>query len=172
MPDRSRLFLVSGLLILCSVIALFPQPTSAATHCADTETAFFNCAVGSTRKIISLCGVMDTGQLRALQYRFGAPTAQELVYPPQMGAGSIQRFRYARYTRPLVTYLVVQFQNGGYAYELFADHDAERGGLIQRHGIRIRPPGKRDIVTEFVCRAPVTQRLAELEDRLPAAPDQ
>ena len=120
-------------------------------------------------KVASLCGVKTGGDVRQLYYRFGPPGTVELVYPStnKVAAAPAKFFHYSRYTRPLVTFLSVEFENKGYTYTIFADDSSEGGKPQQQYGVRVRAPGKRDVVTELVCGPGTQQQLMKLEDILP-----
>jgi len=47
-------------------------------------------------------------------------------------------------------------------------NDSSEGGKPQQqYGVRVRAPGKRDVVTELVCGPGTQQQLMKLEDILP-----
>jgi len=98
---------------------------AAASHCGAGETIYFNAAVNSSPKVVSLCGSADLDADGAwLQYRFGEPGHVELSYPGE-NADFRSAFTYRRYTRPRVTYLKLDFSNGGYNYAIFEGYDAD-----------------------------------------------
>ncbi|RQP25737.1 hypothetical protein DZC73_01300 [Albitalea terrae] len=83
---------------MLSAALLATSQAVAAGHCKTDEVTYFQCTIGSTGKVVALCGneLFDpaTNERRAstwLQYRYGAPGKVELAFP-QARAGSVEQF--------------------------------------------------------------------------------
>jgi hypothetical protein len=115
-----------------------------------------------TAKILSLCGSQELDAKKGyMQYRFGNPGKIELEYPAER-KGTQSAFSYARYTRPLVTYLALRFETNGYKYSIHQDDVEDIKPVVRESYINITPPGKEAV--EMKCRQPVNGSLMTLED--------
>jgi hypothetical protein len=86
----------------------------AGTLCHGNERVLFSATVTGSNKLVSICRSSRLDESRGhLQYRFGRPGKIELEFPKSR-EDTPSQFRYARYTRPLVTYLALRFETGGY----------------------------------------------------------
>jgi hypothetical protein len=127
---KMKIFLTVALAVLAAPAQLASSRPAAAegaatSHCGAGETIYFNAAVNGSPKVVSLCGSADLDANGAwLQYRFGEPGHVELSYPGE-NADFRSAFTYRRYTRPRVTYLKLDFSNGGYNYAIFEGYDAD-----------------------------------------------
>ncbi|MCL2875134.1 MAG: hypothetical protein FWF12_02340 [Betaproteobacteria bacterium] len=81
--------------------------------CTAKDKVYFSCTT-KNRKILSLCGKKEGG----IYYRFGKPGKVELEYPSGniKNEDSLSLFFYNHYTRWMVDYFTVTFQNHGYTY--------------------------------------------------------
>jgi len=79
-------------------------------------------------------------------------------------------FRYSRYTRPLVTYLELQFSLGGYQYSIREDYNAEETPPVKEASIEVSRSADDDSAAQSVtlrCRQPVMGSLMTLEGVVP-----
>lgn len=144
-----------------------------ASLCNREEKTLFSCALKGSRKLLSICG---SGRLDAnsgyLQYRFGRAGDVEFEFPKEK-KGTQAAFRYTRYTRPLVTYLVLRFETQGYLYSVHQNYNGEERPAVNEARVTVAPlKQKRAQATEFQCRLPVEGTLMNLEDVVRRADDE
>jgi hypothetical protein len=133
--------------------------------CAQDEKTIWSCET-TGRKIVSICGSRELTKERGyVQYRFGRPGRIELEYPRQR-QNTQTAFQYFRYTRPLVTYLGLRFQTGGYDYEVYDNFNEEAGGSSEA-GVTVTPKGNAARAVDYRCRKQVVHHLIELEEVVP-----
>jgi len=134
--------------------------------CAKDEKTIWSCET-TGRKIVSICGSRELNKERGyLQYRFGRPGRVELEYPRQR-QNTQTAFSYFRYTRPLVTYLGLRFQTGGYDYEVYDNSNEEAGAGSSEAGVSVTLTGNTAAASDHRCRKPVVHHLIELEEVVP-----
>jgi hypothetical protein len=134
--------------------------------CTQDEKTIWSCET-TGRKIVSICGSRELNKERGyLQYRFGRPGRVELEYPRQR-QNTQTAFSYFRYTRPLVTYLGLRFQTGGYDYEVYDNSNEEAGAGGSEAGVTVTPTGNTARTVDYRCRKPVVHHLIELEEVVP-----
>ena len=149
------------------------QAANATGLCAAEEQTLWNCVAKKSQKMASLCGSKDLSATKGyVQYRYGKVGHVELAFPATH-ENSQQQFRYARYTRPMTTYLAVRFKNNGIGYVLdytniedpqeLADMDQKARARAQSTVVRVTMPKGKE--TEIPCEA--TGTLMGLEDVLP-----
>jgi hypothetical protein len=148
----------------------FARPASL---CNREEKTLFSCALKGKGKLLSICG---SGRLDAksgyLQYRFGRAGDVELEFPKER-EGTQAAFRYTRYTRPLVTYLVLRFETQGYLYSVHQNYNGEERPVVNEAGVTVTPLKQKSAQpTEFQCRLPVEGTLMNLEDVVRRADDE
>jgi len=137
--------------------------TSQASLCARGETVVWNCETVKERKLASVCGSKDLDRARGyVQYRFGRPGKVELEFPRQR-TNTQSAFKYSRYTRPLVTYLKLEFVNGGVSYTISDDSNSEERPARRDAAITIKELGV-NIERSLRCRMPVAGSLMKLEN--------
>lgn len=74
-------YFLAALLATATAATAAPAPS----QCKADEVTYFNCALKSANKLVSLCGKLD-GAHSYLQYRAGSPGASpEVVYPAARG---------------------------------------------------------------------------------------
>ena len=162
-------------LIAAAVLLSLPAPGIFAQNktkslCEAGEQTIWSCLT-TKNKIASVCAAPDlTADRGYVQYRFGTAGKIELEFP-QNRAGSRKSFRYARYTRPLVTMLTLEFENGGFRYELHDDDNAEEKPPVRAASIDVKTIAGKD-VSSAVCRLPVSGSLMKLEDFIPRDEEQ
>jgi hypothetical protein len=128
--------------------------------CQPAEQVIWTCTT-TRNKIVSICGSRGlTAEKGYVQYRFGTSRKVELELP-QGRTGSQSFFRYARYTRPLVTMLSLTFTNNDVTYEIHDDDNAEEKPPVRSASIDITSGTKTASIT---CRQPVSGSLMKLED--------
>jgi|GEM_PF-1719989 len=133
--------------------------------CTQGEKTIWSCET-TGRKIVSICGSRELTKERGyVQYRFGRPGRVELEYPRQR-QNTQTAFSYFRYTRPLVTYLGLRFQTGGYDYEVYDNFNEEAGGSSEA-GVTVTPTGNAARAVDYRCRKQVVHHLIELEEVVP-----
>ena len=131
--------------------------------CQSGEQTIWTCAT-TGNKVASVCASKDLAEDKGyVQYRFGAPGKIELEYPKER-KDSAQKFKYSRYTRPLVTMLTLEFENEGVVYEIHDDDNSEEKPPVRAASIDIADGGKN---ASLVCRLPTTGSLMKLEDIVP-----
>ena len=97
------------------------------TMCTGEDWVVFNGVSQKNGKIVSVCMMEGDHTMPGhLTYRYGTPGKAELVYPAN-AERSAEKFTIRRYTRPQVTYLKFEFDNGGFNYEI---HDGGEGDEI------------------------------------------
>lgn len=132
--------------------------------CVSNERVVWSCETLKERKLASICTSKDLDKSRGyVQYRFGRPGQVELEFPKER-AGSQAAFKYARYTRPLVTMLNLKFVNNGFTYTIGDDDNEEEKPPVRDAAITITPSGADAKETTLRCRKPITGSLMKLED--------
>ena len=143
----------------------YAPPDKATTLCEKNEKVIFSCGMQKSAKTLSLCGSKELDKEQGyVQYRFGQPGKIELEYPAERKSTQ-NAFSFARYTRPLVTYLALRFETNGYKYSIHEDDVEDIKPPDISSYINITPPGKEAI--EMKCRQPTTGSLMTLEDVVP-----
>jgi hypothetical protein len=135
--------------------------------CGASEQTIWTCTT-TKNKIASVCASKDLAEdIGYVQYRFGSPGKIELEYPKDR-QDSAQKFKYSRYTRPLVTMLTLEFENEGVSYAIHDDDNAEEKPPVRAASVDIADGAKQASV---VCRQPVSGSLMELEEIVPRNED-
>jgi hypothetical protein len=163
-----------SLAILAGFYGLITGRTSAQTKkkttalkskslCQPGEQTIWSCA--TTRgKTASVCASKDLAEEKGyVQYRFGSPGKIELEFPKER-KDSPKKFKYSRYTRPLVTMLTLSFENEGVVYEIHDDDNSEEKPPVRAASIDIAEGAKESSV---VCKLPVSGSLMKLETIVP-----
>jgi hypothetical protein len=158
------------LAILSAVYVLKNQTASAQTKkkttvvksrslCQASEQTIWNCTTVKN-KIASICASKDLAEDKGyVQYRFGALGEIELEFPKER-KDSAQKFKYSRYTRPLVTMLTLKFENNGVVYEIHDDDNNEEKPPVRAASIDVAD-------VSVVCKQPTGGSLMKLEDIVP-----
>ena len=90
-----------------------------ANLCREAEQIVFSCQIKGSDKILSVCAAQNLDRENGyLQYRFGTNKEVELEFPGDI-RDSQKAFQYSRYTRPLVTYLRLSFQENNYTFTVY-----------------------------------------------------
>jgi len=136
-----------------------------ANLCREAEQIVFSCQIKGSDKILSVCAAQNLDRENGyLQYRFGTNKEVELEFPSDI-RDSQKAFRYSRYTRPLVTYLRLSFQENNYTFTVYDDYTAETGTEHRCAGVTVvSPDGKQ---TDFECETPIISNLMLLEYIVP-----
>jgi hypothetical protein len=143
------------------------EAVKARSLCSQGERVVWSCETLKERKIASLCSSKDLDRTRGyVQYRYGRAGQVELEFPGER-ANSQAAFKYSRYTRPLVTFLKVEFVNNGFTYTISDDDNEEEKPARRDASITVSPSGANAKETALRCRLPVTGSLMTLEDALP-----
>ncbi|HKS28563.1 MAG TPA: hypothetical protein VJS44_12115 [Pyrinomonadaceae bacterium] len=130
--------------------------------CAPDEQVVWSCETVKERKLASICGSKDLSGARGyVQYRFGRAGRVELEFPRER-TGTQSAFKYSRYTRPLVTYLKLEFVNGGVSYSISDDSNDEEKPARRDASITVKTADAKE--TTLRCRMPVAGSLMKLED--------
>ena len=143
----------------------------AASHCRDGERAVFSCPVEGSDKVVSVCVSEDYGRQQGyVQYRFGRLGDVELAYPEGL-QGTQERFQWQTVGYSGGWDTRVQFENGGYAYQIYdraikktiSEKDLEGGVLVMQGG---------RVVTRLACDEaalgpPYLNTLNDLYDTVP-----
>jgi len=156
---------MSAVLVAGALLGASALPAWAEGHCGAGETVWFNAAVKDSDKVVSICGGTDW-----LAYRFGKPGKVELTVPKRR-KGSLEAFTLRRYTRPQVTYLKLEFANGGFVYAIHDDFDGEAGTPEEAVSLTVTKDGAEEPAATFDL-VPSTEplNLMGLEDKVQAAP--
>lgn len=132
--------------------------------CASDERVVWSCETERERKIASICSSKDLDKSKGyVQYRFGRTGQVELEFPKER-SGSQSLFKYARYTRALVTMLKLEFVNNGFTYTIRDDYNDEEKPSRRDVEITVAPAGANAKETTLRCRKPITGSLMKLED--------
>ncbi|HEY8561991.1 MAG TPA: hypothetical protein VIL74_16580 [Pyrinomonadaceae bacterium] len=127
--------------------------------CRADEQTIWSCAT-TKNKIASVCASKDLAEDKGyLQYRFGTAGRIELEYPAER-PGSAKKFKYSRYTRPLVTMLALSFENNGVKYEIHDDDNSEEKPPVRAASVDVAN-------SSVVCKLPTAGSLMKLEDIVP-----
>ena len=166
---------LSVLAILSAFYALKTEDVAAQTKknktaakskslCQAGEQTIWSCAATTKNKLASVCASKDLAEDKGyVQYRFGSPGNVELEFPKDR-KDSPQKFKYSRYTRPLVTMLTLKFENEGVVYEIHDDDNSEEKPPVRAASIDISDGAKESSV---VCKLPVSGSLMKLEGIVP-----
>jgi hypothetical protein len=120
--------------------------------------------VATKNKTASVCASKDLAEDKGyVQYRFGSPGKIELEFPKDR-KDSAQKFKYTRYTRPLVTMLTLKFETGGVVYEIHDDDNSEEKPPVRAASIDVADGAK---AASVVCKLPVNGSLMKLEGIVP-----
>jgi hypothetical protein len=142
------------------VVDRTPPTVQVKSLCRSGEQVIWTCTT-TRNKIASVCASRGlTAEKGYVQYRFGTSRKVELELP-QGRTGSQGFFRYARYTRPLVTMLSLTFTNNGATYEIHDDDNAEEKPPVRSASIDVTSGEKTASIT---CRQPTSGSLMKLED--------
>lgn len=164
-----RISIVGGIfLMLASATNVAAAPKSL---CEDNEKLFWNCPVKEKNKIASICGSKDLSSTEGyIQYRYGTTKAVELKFPATHER-SQKKLMYARYTRPMVTYLRVRFKNSGYEYAMEDSNDDTEGLDPEEkkaaNGSWLTVTTPKAVEKRMRCEEDTRGSLMELEDILP-----
>lgn len=135
--------------------------------CEPNEQIVFSCTMQKSARLLSICTSKQIdAKNRYVQYRFGLPGKVELEFPTER-TDTQSAFGYSRYTRPLVTFLVLRFESNGYKYSLHQDSNAEEKPSVNSSYLNITPPDVNAKEIEMACREPVKGSLMLLEDVIP-----
>ncbi len=127
--------------------------------CQASEQTIWSCLT-TKNKIASVCASKDLAEDKGyLQYRFGVLGKVELEFPKSR-KDSQKAFKYARYTRPLVTMLTLSFENEGVVYEIHDDDNSEEKPPVRAASIDVAD-------VSVVCKQPTFGSLMKLEDIVP-----
>ncbi len=139
--------------------------------CEADEKVVFSCTMQKSSKLLSLCTSRQVdAKTGYVQYRFGVPGTVELQFPAER-KDSQAAFSYSRYTRPLVTYLTLDFESNGYKYSVHQDSNAEEKPPDNSSYLEVTAPGDNVKPVEMKCRLPVIGSLMLLEDVVPRKED-
>ncbi|HEY0320714.1 MAG TPA: hypothetical protein VGC66_07175 [Pyrinomonadaceae bacterium] len=135
-----------------------------ASLCTATEQVVWSCVMVKDRKLVSVCSSKDLDKSGGyVQYRFGQSGKVELEFPRDR-ANTQSAFKYSRYTRPLVTYLKLEFVNNGITYTISDDYNSEEKPSMRDAAITVKPSGGAAAETRLKCRLPIKGSLMKLED--------
>lgn len=131
--------------------------------CRAGEQVVWSCETVKDRKLASICGSKDLDQTRGyVQYRFGRAGQVELEFPRER-TGTQSAFKYSRYTRPLVTYLKLEFFNQGVSYTISDDSNDEEKPARRYAAITVKHSDGNAKEITLRCRNPVAGSLMKLE---------
>jgi hypothetical protein len=132
--------------------------------CARNENVVWSCELMKERKLASVCSSKELDKTSGyVQYRFGRAGQVEMEFPRER-TNTQGAFKYSRYTRPLVTYLKLEFVNGGFTYIINDDSNEEEKPAARSADITVTPAGANTKETRLRCRLPVAGSLMKLED--------
>ena len=162
----NRSILVAGVMLcLVVVTAGSGAQTQPGSLCESNEKMVFNCTVGKTAKLVSLCSSKELTKDRGyLQYRFGLPGKIELEFPKQREQTQ-SAFKYSHYFRAQFDQTEISFTSDGYEYAIFDDYNGEQKPAQRDQGIRITPPNGKE--TTLSCRGKAKAQYGDLADVFP-----
>jgi hypothetical protein len=135
-----------------------------ASLCMKNENVVWSCETTKERKLASLCSSQDLDNTRGyVQYRFGRVGQVEMEFPRER-TDTQAAFKYSRYTRPLVTYLKLEFVNNGFTYTISDDSNSEEKPSRRDAALTVSPSGANAKETSLRCRLPIAGSLMKLED--------
>lgn len=138
--------------------------TKPASLCTQGERVVWSCETAKEKKLASLCGSKDLSKTQGyLQYRFGRVGQVEMEFP-RARVNTQSAFKYSRYTRPLVTYLKLEFVNDGFTYTISDDFNSKEKPSRRDAAITVTPSGANAKETTLRCRLPPMGSLTKLED--------
>lgn len=143
------------------------------THCKRGEIAYFSCAVGSSGKVVSVCGgaLRSTDQVDDLptwlQYRFGRLENLELVFPARI-KGSVSKFQGEHHQGQTVNSSTVIFRNGGIGYTVGTIHPV--GTDTAFDGAIVHRPRKELLWLQCTSRPIISTDFHTLVENLEPAP--
>jgi hypothetical protein len=140
--------------IICVLALLGCNGVTAATLCGTTERIIFSCQIKASPKIASVCASADLSEEAGyLQYRFGAPSRIEFVFPKRK-RGSQDAFIWDhKYSALYGARDWLEFTSSNYRYSvhIIENRDTPDGELKVMSGVSVsRLPGD-TIVRTFVC---------------------
>lgn len=137
--------------------------TSLKSLCQASEQVVWSCEMVKDRKLASVCGSKDLDETRGyVQYRFGRAGQIELEFPRER-TNTQSAFKYSRYTRPLVTYLKLQFFNEGVSYTIGDDSNDEEKPARRYASITVKHTEGNAKEITLRCRNPIAGSLMKLE---------
>jgi hypothetical protein len=138
-----------------------------ASLCAKNENVVWSCETVRDRKLASICSSKVLEETRGyVQYRFGRVGQVEMEFPRER-TNTQAAFKYSRYTRPLVTYLKLEFVNNGFTYTISDDSNEEEKPPQRDATITVTPKGANAKETTLHCRLPIMGSLMKLEGFVP-----
>ena len=168
--SRRRVIIIASLCLSALAVSATPAQLQAGSLCESSEKIVFNCTVGKTAKIVSLCSSKELTKDRGyLQYRFGAPGKIELEYPKQREQTQ-SAFKYSHYFRAQFDQTELSFTSDGYEYAIFDDYNGEQKPAQHDQGIRITPPNNGKEVT-LNCRGRAKAQYGDLSSVLAEEPE-
>jgi hypothetical protein len=139
-------------------------PIKPASLCASDERVVWSCETVRERKLASICSSKALSKTSGyVQYRFGRPDQVEMEFPRER-VNTQAAFTYSRYTRPLVTYLRLEFVNNGFTYTITDDANSEEKPARRDASITVKPAVAGAAETQLRCRKPFVGSLMALED--------
>jgi hypothetical protein len=165
-PSPTQTASLQGVTAPANAPIQMPSPVVVpANLCREAEQIVFSCQIKGSDKILSVCAAQNLDRENGyLQYRFGTNKEVELEFPSNI-RDSQMAFQYSRYTRPLVTYLRLSFQENNYTFTVYDDYNAETGTEHRCAGVTVvSPDGKQ---TDFECETPIISNLMLLEYIVP-----
>lgn len=153
----------SLLIILLSFISSHSWGKELISLCTSKEIVYFSCQAG--KDILSLCGSKKGSMLECLQVRLGNMGSVKFKYPNSMD-NSLRAFKYTRYTRPLVTDLIISFESDSIKYELFRDSSYEENQDKEDWAAGLNKVSGSNFEELAICSNHPFDRLSDLEDIL------
>lgn len=148
-----------------------PPAEGTMSHCRTGERAVFSCPIDGSDKVVSVCVSDDYGRRQGyLQYRFGRLGDVELAFPERLQETQ-ERFQWQTVSYSGGWDTRIQFENGGYAYQLYdraikktiSEKDLEGGVLVKQGGREVA----RLVCDEAGLGPPYINTLNDLYDTLP-----
>lgn len=152
---------------VCATVTPTPaSQTGADSLCQKGEEVLFSCRLPSEKAMVSVCGSRNLSANRgSVQLRWGpGPGDIQFTYP-----GSVRNpqgfFRFARYTRPNISYSTLSFNLGPTQYAVYDNYDNEAGQDERQAGVVIAPAAAEKV--DAPCAGEVTGSLLALEPVIP-----
>lgn len=128
------------------------------THCARSESIYFNCQIKGSKKIASLCASEPKDDFKGyIQYRFGSIGKVEFKFPESTNEQDMLNRFYAESGRTVDFSLhdaEISFINNDYAYRLYYSKSNQSGKWEESSEVMVWNVHQRDKVKSFECKNP------------------
>jgi hypothetical protein len=134
--------------------------------CVQGERTYLSCETDK-RKIISICGAQDDGNILAGIYRYGTKKRIELEYPDPSHADPISTLKKNIYTRYGVEYKEISFTRNNHEYRVYSHYDMQEDKNNRSYGVSIIFPAPHYQEINIPCDRKIIDNINPLLDRIP-----